>query len=265
MILMTFSLLTATDLASSHDFDYAYVYDEVLVSVYNRASDEADPLQGYSYPSSFTTQNLYYQKRCNLDIYTVTSTRTSSGTPCILYPQLSFSLGGDCTFVYSEDNCTTGLLQLAESARRNGRQAVIYRTPLITKSLMSLTNANVSVPVILVKDPDYVIRGYRYQPYRFVNITLIAQTSLPPPSRSQDSGFDDKHRTETIFIVGFIFGALLIISVLVLGLAIFVYHKRHHRRTRPTMTNRVRIISVFLQPSVMLLGGCIPLDACSYN
>jgi len=236
-MLMTFLLLTITDLASSHDVNYTYVYDEVLVSVYNLATDEADPLQGYSYPSSFATRK-YYRKGCNLEIYTV----TPSGTRCVLFPQLSFSSDTDCTFVYYEDNCTAGLIQLAERARRDGIEAIIYRTQLINEKLRSLTDANVSIPVILVEDPEYVIRGYRYKHYRYVNITLIGQLSLPSTKpQPHNNGFDN---STTIFIVGFMFAALLLVGILVLSLAIFVYHKRHHRRTRQMVRNQISYIVI---------------------
>ena len=231
VILTTFLLLTIKDLANSHGVDYVYpLYDKVNVSVYNRATDPV-VLQGYSYPSSLTIRS-YYQKRCGLEIYTVTPTDAQ----CILSPPRSPQLvpSSNCTLVYYEDTCTTGLIQLVERVKRNGGEVMIYHTRNITEDLRILSStADVSIPVILVKDPQYVIRhSYQYEYFQYINVT---QTSLPPTGPpKQDSGFDNEQRTT---IVGLVFAALLLAGILVLSLAIFVCYKRHRRGTRQMVRN----------------------------
>jgi len=229
-IVMNFLLLAITDLASSYSVEYV-VY-EVEVTVYNRVTNPIR-LQGYSYPSSPKTRD-YSRNICELEIYNV----TSRDTHCVQPPQLP---SDNCTFVYFEDTCPTGLILLAEVAKKNGREAVIYRTQHINETLKTLIKVNVSrIPVILVQDPLYIIRRYKNQNSRYVNVTLVAQTSLPPDkpnitlNNEEDEEDDDtqNNNTLTVYIVGFAFAAILLVGILILILAVIVYYKCRHRGTR---------------------------------
>ena len=193
-------------------------YDEVQVTVFDDVSSPVS-IDGASYPS-IARQDYPRLYDCGINIGNPGDCRS---------PLPEFD---DCTVVYYEErNCNATLIQLVERVKERGGRAVIFRTEHVSdqlRRLESVHTVNVSQPVILVEDVNFTIRQYENEVFVKVNITQISQTSLPtrPPS-------DNNERSTTaLSIVLSVLIVLLLVSVVMVGLAIFMCYRRHRDRTR---------------------------------
>ena len=207
-----FLLMILTDRSGlATGVDSSDYYDEVKVTVFNRASNLT--VVGFSYPS-MTRQK--YPKLCDIKIY---SRMEDCDTLLTGFEE--------CTVVYYEgEHCNTGLIDLAKRVKEQDGRAMIFWTTHKDDDLKLLYNANVDIPVILVKN-NGIIR-YKDESVRQVNITLTGQANFPT-TRPTDGGFTNQRSTTTFYFVVFAFTILLLLS---LTWFIFNYLRRcHHMYT----------------------------------